>query len=96
MSTKSEEKKELEKEVVSAEGDAVTEMMIPEEVEDKKTKAKRIGKKILKVALLGGVGLFCYNLGKNNGRKAYEAATDSTNYDGTEVYDVEVPTDINE
>lgn len=81
------ENENLEKKVVVKEEEQAesTEMVVAEEKESNKTKAKKIGKTILKVAGVGAVGIVGYLLGAKMSRKSEE----SCNNDG-EVLEAEI------
>lgn len=70
----------LEKEVVVNESE--TTEMVEVVKEDKKAKAKKVGKTALKVAGVTALGVICYALGIKKGRK--------TQYDEVEIIDAEI------
>ena len=87
MSVK-EENKNLEKKVVVKEEEPTesTEMVVSEEKESKKAKAKKIGKTILKVA---GVGFIGYLLGARTSRKSEEESVNDGEVLEAEIIDEE-------
>lgn len=84
MSVKEESKKLNEEVVVDENKTTETEMVVKEE-ETKKSKVKAIGKTVLKVAGVAGVGFLGFLLGTKCGSKK-----DEDNYDDSEVIEAEI------